>query len=250
MIEAIELTKRYDDGTLALDRLALKILPGEIYCLLGANGAGKTTTINLFLDFIAPSSGRALINGIEVFRDPLQAKKHVAYLSESVMLYPNFTALQNLDFFARIGGRSDLGEEDYTRILSQVGLPAAAFKRRVGEFSKGMRQKVGIAIAISKNAPALFLDEPTSGLDPKAAAEFSELLVELRAEGRAILMSTHDLFHARELADRVGIMKLGRKVAELTRESLEHRNLQQLYLDYMRDEETGPQPLQSAQRGS
>jgi ABC-2 type transport system ATP-binding protein len=233
MIEAVGLTKRYDNGTLALDRLDLAIAPGEIYALLGANGAGKTTTINLFLDFIAPTSGRALVNGVEVFRDPLRAKRHVAYLSESVTLYRTFTALQNLDLFARLGGRGELPEADLRRVLDQVGLPESSFRQRVGEFSKGMRQKLGIAIAITKNAEALFLDEPTSGLDPKASQEFLDVLRELRRQGRAILMSTHDLFHARELADRVGIMKLGRKVAERRREDLAREDLHRLYLDYM-----------------
>jgi len=255
MIEAIQLTKEYEDGTRALDHLNLKIEPGEIYCLLGANGAGKTTAINLFLDFITPSAGKALIDGIEVFKEPLKAKRFIAYLSESVMLYPNFTAIQNLDFFARIGGRPDLRVKDYRQVLHQVGLPEAAFDQRVSEFSKGMRQKVGIAIAITKEAKALFLDEPTSGLDPKAAAEFLDLLRTLRAEGKAILMSTHDLFHARELADRVGIMKEGKKVAERSREMLVHEDLQQLYLDYMRSdaarvEESPAGELHATQRGS
>ena len=104
MIEAVNLTKRYEDGLLALDNLNLRVNPGEIYCLLGANGAGKTTTINIFLDFIRPTSGQALLNGTDVTKNPLEAKKHVSYLPENVMLYPNFTARQNLDYFARLGG--------------------------------------------------------------------------------------------------------------------------------------------------
>ena len=105
LIEARNLSKRYENGVLALDALNLKVNAGEIYCLLGANGAGKTTAINLFLDFIEPSSGKALLNDIDVARNPLEAKKYVAYVSENVMLYGNFTARQNLDFFARLGGR-------------------------------------------------------------------------------------------------------------------------------------------------
>src|SRR5262245_48387099 len=107
MIEANELTKRYEDGLLALDALNLNVLPGQIYCLLGANGAGKTTTINLFLNFIEPTSGSARINGIDVSAQPLLAKQNLAYVSENVMLYGNFTARQNLDFFARLGGKTD-----------------------------------------------------------------------------------------------------------------------------------------------
>ena len=234
MIEAVNLTKRYEDGILALDALNLNVKPGEIYCLLGANGAGKTTTINIFLDFIRPTSGEALLNGTDVTRNPLEAKKHVSYLPENVMLYPNFTARQNLDFFAHLGGRRSLGKEEYYSVLREAGLPEKAFEQKIRELSKGMRQKVGIAIAIVKNAPALFLDEPTSGLDPKAGAEFLEILLELRGKGKAILMSTHDIFRAKDVADCVGIMKEGRKVLERTREELQTENLERLYLDYMR----------------
>jgi ABC-2 type transport system ATP-binding protein len=234
MIEAVNLTKRYEDGVLALDALNLCVNPGEIYCLLGANGAGKTTTINIFLDFIRPTSGEALLNGTDVNRNPLEAKKHVSYLPENVMLYPNFTARQNLDYFARLGGQRNLGKDDYYRVLREAGLPEKAFEQKIRELSKGMRQKVGIAIAIVKDAPALFLDEPTSGLDPKAGAEFTEILMGLRNKGKAILMSTHDIFRAKDISDNVGILKEGRKVMERSREELQAENLEKLYLDYMR----------------
>jgi ABC-2 type transport system ATP-binding protein len=249
MIEAINLTKRYEDGVLALEALNLTVNPGEIYCLLGANGAGKTTTINLFLNFIEPTSGQAFINRIDVTKDPLEAKKYIAYLSENVMLYGNFTARQNLDFFAKLGGKKNLKKDDYYMVMRAVGLPEKAFEQRVKEFSKGMRQKLGIAICMIKDAPALLLDEPTAGLDPKAAAEFVETLHELRQRGKAILMSTHDIFRAKEIADRVGIMKEGRKVMERTREELEYEDLERLYLDYMRgglgpEEENGRRAVQ------
>ncbi|MEK6320957.1 MAG: ABC transporter ATP-binding protein [Acidobacteriota bacterium] len=234
MIEATDLTKRYEDRALALDALNLKVNPGEIYCLLGANGAGKTTTINLFLNFIQPTLGHVLINGIDVTRDPLEAKKYVSYVSENVTLYGNFTARQNLDFFAKLGGKDGLKKDDYYTVFREVGLQETAFERKVKQFSKGMRQKVGIAIAIIKDAPAVLLDEPTSGLDPKAGAEFIETLTQLRERGKAILMSTHDIFRASEIADRVGIMKEGRKVMERTKRELEHEDLEALYLDYMR----------------
>jgi ABC-2 type transport system ATP-binding protein len=233
MIEAIRLTKRYEDGTLALDGLTLTVNPGEIYCLLGENGAGKTTTINLFLNFIEPTSGQALINGIDVTRDPLEAKKYVAYLPENVMLYGNFTARQNLDFFAKLGGRRDLRREDYYRVMGEIGLPEKAFEQKVKTFSKGMRQKLGLAICMIKRAPAMLLDEPTAGLDPASAAEILHLLKRLREDGRAILMSTHDIFRTKEIADRVGILKQGRLVVELTARELAHENLERLYLDYV-----------------
>jgi ABC-2 type transport system ATP-binding protein len=236
ILRADDLSKRYEDGLLALDHLNLTVRAGEVYCLLGANGAGKTTTINLFLNFIPPTTGTCFINGVDVTRDPLEAKKHVAFVSENVMLYGNFTARQNLEFFAKLGGRSGLTKEDYYQVMRRVSLQEKAFEQRVKSFSKGMRQKLGISIAIIKNAPAILLDEPTSGLDPKAAEEFLEILTELKAEGKAILMSTHDIFRAKEIGDRVGIMKEGRLVMERTREELQVEDLVKIYIDYMKSE--------------
>lgn len=233
MIQAESLTKRYEDGLLALDHLNLAVPAGEIYCLLGANGAGKTTTINLFFNFIEPTSGTAMLNGVDCTKNPLEAKKFAAYVSENVMLYGNFTARQNLDFFTQLAGRKGLTKEEYHMVMRQVGLPEKAFEQRVKAFSKGMRQKLGIAIAILKQAPALLLDEPTSGLDPKAGAEFVELLLRLKAEGKAILMSTHDVFRAKEIADTVGIMKEGVLIMEKSKEELQYEDLERLYLKYM-----------------
>jgi ABC-2 type transport system ATP-binding protein len=233
MIEINDLTKRYEDGVLALDHLNMKVDDGSIYCLLGANGAGKTTTINLILNFIEPTEGTALVEGIDVTKEPLAAKEHIAYVSDVVMLYPNFTARQNLDYFARLGGQRDLSRDDYYDILKRAGLQESAFERKLKTFSKGMRQKTGLAIAIVKNAKNIILDEPTSGLDPKAADEFVQLLLGLREEGKSIFMSTHDIFRSKDMADTVGIMKTGNMITSLTREELEHENLEKLYLGYM-----------------
>ncbi len=236
IIKAEDLSKRYEDGVLALDHLNLEVRPGEVYCLLGANGAGKTTTINLFLNFLPPTTGTCYINGIDVTKDPLEAKKHVSFVSENVMLYGNFTARQNLDFFAKLGGKTNLSREDYHLVMRRVSLQEKAFEQRVKSFSKGMRQKLGISIAIIKGAPTILLDEPTSGLDPKAASEFLDILNELREEGKAVLMSTHDIFRAKDVANRVGIMKEGRLVMERTREELQYEDLVKIYIDYMRAE--------------
>jgi ABC-2 type transport system ATP-binding protein len=236
LLRAEDLSKRYEDGNLAVDHLNLEIPPGEVYCLLGANGAGKTTTINLFLNFIPPTTGTCFINGIDVTRDPLEAKKYVAFVSENVMLYGNFTARQNLDFFAKLGGKTNLTKSDYYQVMRRVSIQEKAFEQRVKTFSKGMRQKLGISIAIIKDAPAILLDEPTSGLDPKAAEEFLEILAELRKEGKAILMSTHDIFRAKDIGDRVGIMKEGRLVIERTREELQYEDLVKIYINYMKSE--------------
>jgi ABC-2 type transport system ATP-binding protein len=236
MLRADDLSKRYEDGVLALDHLNLGVRPGEVYCLLGANGAGKTTTINLFLNFIPPTTGTCYIKGIDVTKDPLEAKKYVSFVSENVMLYGNFTARQNLEFFAKLGGKTNLAKEQYYQVMRRVSLQEKAFEQRVKTYSKGMRQKLGISIAVIKDAPAVLLDEPTAGLDPKAAEEFLEILGELKNEGKAILMSTHDIFRAKEIGDRVGIMKEGRLVMERTREELQYEDLVKIYIDYMKSE--------------
>ena len=235
MLQAIDLTKRYEDQQLALDALNLEIKEGEIFFLLGANGAGKTTTINLFLNFIEPSSGKALINGIDVTKDPLESKKYVSYVSENVMLYGNFTARQNLEFFARLGGKNNLTKEDYHMHMREVGLQEEAFEKKVKTFSKGMRQKVGLTIAIIKDAPNILLDEPTAGLDPKAAAELMQILLNLKRQGKSILMCTHDIFRAKNIADRVGIMKEGRLVMVRTREEFLEEDLEKIYMNYMQE---------------
>ena len=232
MLEIIEMSKHYGDVK-AVQDLSLTIQPGEIFTMLGANGAGKTTTIMVSLGFTEPTNGTVKICGIDVTKDPLEAKKHVAYVSENVMLYGNFTARQNLDFFTKLGGRKDASDEDYEQVLERVGLQRDAFNRRVKGFSKGMRQKLGIAIAIMKDAEVILLDEPTSGLDPKSGAEFLHLLAELREEKKTIWMTTHDIFRAKEIADRLGIMVDGKLVKVLTREELGEEDLEKLYVAYV-----------------
>ena len=239
MLQAMDLTKRYEDGVLALDHLNVQVKEGEIFSLLGANGAGKTTTINLMLNFIDPTDGTATINDVDVVKDPLEAKGFVSYLSENVMLYGNFTARQNLDFFTKLGGNKKASKEDYDDAMRRVGLQEEAFRRRVKSFSKGMRQRLGIAIAIMKDAKLVLLDEPTSGLDPRGGAEFLELLRGLKSEEKAIFMSTHDIFRAKQIADRLGIMTMGNLATVLDREEIEQADLEQLYFKYVEAYESG-----------
>ncbi len=233
MLEAINLSKRYEDGLLALDRVSFSVRAGEIYAMLGGNGAGKTTTINIFLNFLEPTDGEARINGIPTHKDPLKAKEYVAFVSENVMLYSNFTAVQNAEYFAQLGVRRKIARSEVSAALSRVGLQSEAHTRKLKSFSKGMRQKCGIAIAILKNAPAILLDEPSSGLDPQAGFEFMQLLDSLRSEGKAILMSTHDIFRAKEVADTVGIMSSGKLVLQRKASDLAGRDLESLYLEHM-----------------
>ncbi|HID95351.1 MAG TPA: ABC transporter ATP-binding protein [Candidatus Latescibacteria bacterium] len=233
MLKTVDLSKRYENGVLAVKGLNLHVKGGEIFTMLGANGAGKTTTINLMFNFTEPTEGQVLVHDIDVNRDPLKAKRHMAYVSENVMLYGNFTALQNIDFFAKLGGRKDVTRDEYYEVLRRVGLPEECFRRRLKTFSKGMRQKCGIAIAIIKDADVILLDEPTSGLDPKSGREFLGLLHQLKEEGKAIFMTTHDIFRAKEIADRVGIMTQGSMVREIPREEIVGANLEEIYMEYI-----------------
>ena len=233
-LEARGLSRLYGDH-LALDSLDLSVHPGEIYCLLGPNGAGKTTPTNLFLGFLEPSRGSVRVAGLDVASHPVETKRHLAYIPEQVMLYGNLTGMENLEYFASLAGKESIGRDRLREILVESGLQADAVDRRVSGYSKGMRQKVGIAIAVAKEADALLLDEPTSGLDPKASNEFSALLERLRSSGVAVLMATHDLFRAKETGTRVGIMRHGRLVAEHETADLDHTDLERIYLAHMHD---------------
>jgi len=238
MLKAVDLSKTYEDGIKALENLNLEINEGEIYCLLGANGAGKTTTINLFLNFINPTSGKAFINGIDVTKNPLETKKYLSYVPENVMLYGNLRATHNLEFFSKLGGKEDLNKDDYYSILRRVGLQENAFEKKIKYFSKGMRQKVALAIAIIKDAPNMLLDEPTAGLDPKSAHDFTKILLDLKNENKAILISTHDLFRARQIATRIGIMKNGSLAAEMKPQDIANENIEEIYLHYIDNEDS------------
>jgi len=228
MLIAENLSKTYGDYK-ALNNLNLKLNEGEIFALLGQNGAGKSTTINIFLGFVKPTEGVAKINGISVVDRPEETKKFIAYIPETVLLYPNLTGVENLKFFSSLAG-FDYDNEALTNFLSKAGLQSDAHHNRLGGYSKGMRQKVGIAIAIAKKAKVLLLDEPTSGLDPKASNEFSEILKELASEGTTIFMATHDIFRAKEVADRIGIMKRGNLISEINADEISANELEKLYL--------------------
>ncbi len=229
MIKAEKLTKRYGDQ-IALDNLDLEIHSGEIFCLLGQNGAGKTTTINCFLGFVPPTSGQAFINGIDICKRPVESKKHLAYLPEVVMLYPNLSGLENLEYFSRLAGFG-YDRRELLNYLEAAGLDQTVAQRTIATYSKGMRQKAGIAIAMAKKAKALFLDEPTSGLDPRASNDFSMLIKNLSSQGVAILMATHDIFRAREVAARIGIMREGKLVAIHRADTLTAPELESTYLE-------------------
>lgn len=231
MISTKNLTKKYG-GHDALQKLNLNVNQGEIYCLLGANGAGKTTTINLLLGFIEPTSGDAFINELSVKDKTRETKNFLAYIPENLMLYPSLSAIENLDYFSGIAGKQ-FSKNQLKVFLEESGLQTDAFEKRISTFSKGMRQKVGIAIALAKEAKVLLLDEPTSGLDPSASNEFGQLLQKLREKGVATLMATHDLFRAKEVATDIGIMKNGQLKQEFKSDDISLSQLEKTYLNTM-----------------
>jgi len=231
MLETQQLTKKFN-GQVAVNQLNVRVAPGEILALLGPNGAGKTTTINCFLGFLTPDTGEARVNGQSVAADPQAARRQLAYIPEQVVLYPRFSGVENLDYFSTLAGRRHTREELLAQ-LKQAGLSKEAADRRVSTYSKGMRQKVGIALALATEAKALLLDEPTSGLDPAASLEFALLIRKLAGNGVAILMATHDLFRARQDATRIGFLVHGRLAGEYAAQDLKSANLEQLYLDHL-----------------
>lgn len=228
MLKTIDLHKKYN-GFTALKSLNLEVGKGEIFALLGQNGAGKSTTINILLGLIQATSGDAFINNISVREHPQEIKKHMAYIPETVLLYPALTGLENLDFFSKIAGFT-YSREELSAFLKRTGLQETAHQKPLGGYSKGMRQKVGIAIALAKDAKVLLLDEPTSGLDPIATAEFTEIVRQLGKEGRTVFMATHDIFNAVSVATNIGIMKQGELVQNVPSKAFTAEELQELYL--------------------
>jgi ABC-2 type transport system ATP-binding protein len=221
-------------GNSAVRNLTLQVQEGEIVGLLGANGAGKSTTINMLLGFINPDSGKASIHQKDVSKNTTEVRKLIGYIPENVSLYPYLTGLENLDYFCKLTGLKYTHTE-LQNFLSTCGLQVDAHNKRVSDYSKGMRQKVGIAIAYAKKAKVYLLDEPASGLDPLASNELSELLKKLASEGAAILMASHDIFRVREVCNRIGILKKGELVKELRSEDVTANELEKLYLEFMKN---------------
>lgn len=221
----------------ALDGLDLRLHAGEVFALLGPNGAGKTTTINLILGFLQADSGRIDVCGFAAGSAALEARKRIAYIPEQVALYPNLSGLENLRYFTTLAGLSFSGPQ-LRQLLTDAGLQQEAHERKAGGYSKGMRQKVGIAIAIARKARLLLLDEPTSGLDPSAAAEFSNIVRAAAARGTAVLMATHDLYRIKEIADRVGVLSQGRIRDLIDPAQCDHVELERLYMACLESRET------------
>lgn len=232
VIEAKALSKNYG-ATQALDRLDLVVNAGDTVCLLGANGAGKTTTLNLIMGFAHPSAGEILVGGKPVHADVAAARARLGYVPEVVALYPSLSGAENIAFFHALTGRASLSVAARDDILRRLNFPADAMDRRVETYSKGMRQKIGLAIALAKQAEAIVLDEPLSGLDPASANDLVSVLKALASSGTGILVSTHDIFRATEIASRIGIMRHGKLIEWVNPQHLTAREIEAIYLAHM-----------------
>ena len=228
MIKLQNITKSFKDKK-ALDNLSLSVNSGEIYGLLGANGAGKSTTLNLLIGFLEADSG---IIKITNSKDQLITKDMIGYIPENVNLYPYLSGIENLDYFCRLSGLIFKSSE-LEDLLNECGLESDSHFKRTLEYSKGMRQKVGIAIALAKNANIYLLDEPASGLDPMASNELSVILKKLSSKGSTILMASHDLFRVRETCDKIGILKQGCLIKEMLSKEVTSNELENIYLNFM-----------------
>lgn len=216
--------------TLAVDTVSLSLKSGDVLCLLGPNGAGKTTTLKMILGLETPTSGLVEVCGVDVSQDPKAARNHMAYIPEMVALHEAFTGYENLRYFASLVSSADLSRPHLEACLERAGLGAEAWDRRLSGYSKGMRQKVGVAIALAKGADLLVLDEPTSGLDPKSAFDFSSLIRDIAAGGAGVIMATHDLFRAKDMASQILILKDGRVVEDIDPASRSYEDIERAYL--------------------
>lgn len=229
MLEVNQLTKAFGNRV-AVDHLNFNIAAGEVLCLLGANGAGKTTTLNMLLGFTAPSCGSATLDGLDLYQQASLCRQKIMYVPENVNLYPRFDAIENIRYLAVLANMKLTDQEIHEALLSS-GLKQADFSKPLSDYSKGMRQKVAIAFALLKHAGLILMDEPTSGLDPVATQDFIQVVNTIKARGAAVLIVTHDLLYAHQLADRIGIMKQGHLTDLITTESLTLDQLTQRYFD-------------------
>jgi ABC-2 type transport system ATP-binding protein len=244
IIEAEGLTKKYETQ-IAVNNLALQIREGEVFGFLGPNGAGKTTTLLMFLGLTEPTSGKVRVIGFDPAREPLRVKEKVGYLPENVGFYDDMDARQNLQFIARLNRIPDeVSGKKIDELLQQVGLFEEG-KKKVGTYSKGMRQRLGIAEVLIKEPKLIFLDEPTIGLDPDGTNRMLDLIHSLsRDRNITIFLSSHLLDQVQRICDRIGIMIKGNLVAmgpiqELAKKKLgverEHYTLEELYMKYFKE---------------
>lgn len=219
MITTVDLSKKFDDFQ-AVDRVNLRVRAGEVLALLGPNGAGKTTTVRMLTSILKPSYGCAEVAGFNVVEQAEQVRASVGVLTEHHGLYNRMPAADYLDFFGQIYSLDAATRQARIRHLLEIfGLSHYA-RKRIGEFSKGMRQKLALARALLHNPPVLLLDEPTSAMDPESARLVRDSIHKMRSEERTIVICTHNLAEAEELADKIAIIRLGKIIAQGSPESL------------------------------
>jgi len=220
IIELVDLTKKYGSFT-AVDNLNLTVGKGEVFGLLGPNGAGKTTTILMMLGLTEPTSGSVNVCGINSTSNPIEVKRRVGYLPDEVGFYDDRTGLENLMYTARLNRIPDSeAKKKAEELLVRVGLENE-YKKKTGKYSRGMRQRLGLADVLIKKPEVIILDEPTSGIDPKGVREFLDLIIQLRNEqGLTVLFSSHNLHQVQQVCDRVGIFVDGKLRAEGNIQSL------------------------------
>ena len=233
MIRIEHMTKRYGSFT-AVEDISLNVHSGEVFAFLGPNGSGKTTTMKSVVGLNVPTSGRVLINGIDVHKDPKRARKFVSYLPQRVVFPDNLTAREIIRFYGTLRGISEEGADE--------ALAAARFNgfsdKMVGTFSGGMIQRLGLAVVSMSDTPVLLLDEPTASLDPMGVKRFREFVLEQKVKGKTVIFSTHLLPEAEQLADRVAIMVGGRLAALESIENLKtsfqkNGTIEDMYLHYI-----------------
>ncbi len=224
MIELDGLTKRFDDFT-AVDGATLSVAPGEILALLGHNGAGKTTTIRMLAAILRPTAGRALVAGYDVAQNPREVRRQIGLLTEHPGLYLRMRGKEYLNFFGRLMGVDAVEREQRAgELLARFGMPEA-WERRMGTYSKGMRQKMALVRAMLHEPSVLLLDEPTSAMDPQSAKLVRDAILSLRDHRRVIVLCTHNLAEAESLADRIAIIRRGQIIALGTPAELKARLL-------------------------
>jgi ABC-2 type transport system ATP-binding protein len=224
MIEADNLTKTFEDFT-AVESLSLSVPAGQVLALLGPNGAGKTTTVRMLSAILAPTSGRATVAGFDVTRSPGEVRRRVGILTEMPGLYLRMQAVEYLDFFGQLYGLGKAERQARAAVLiSRFGM-ADAVDKRLSEYSKGMRQKLALIRSMLHDPPVLLLDEPTSAMDPQSARLVRDAIANLRGDKRAIILCTHNLVEAEQLADTIAIIRRGRIVEQGTAASLKARLL-------------------------
>ena len=218
-----------------LDKVSFAVKKGEVFALLGGNGAGKSTTLKTFLGTVSPSSGSASVMGLSVDADIDLIRRKVAYLPESVMLYGHLTGIENIEYFLSLAGIKQT-QSEIAGALTRVALQTDAWHEKLSHYSKGMRQKTAIALALLREAPVLFLDEPTSGLDPSAIDEFNQLITTLADGGSTVFMVTHDVYGACQVAHRIGLLDKGQIVGMFERKDNEHIDTDEVHAAFSKRE--------------